>query len=303
MKPQSGSHFHGIYTALVTPMTRNQDVDYKKLESFTQYLVEAGIHGFTPLGSTGEFYALSPQERKKVIEVVLKVTKGSGAAVVPGTNAGSTREAIDYSKEAEKMGCDGVMLAAPYYSLPREEELFAHFKACNDAIGIPIMLYNYPGRTGVDLPPEFVARLAKLKNIKYIKESTGEMPRCALIQRLCGDAMNVFCGCDTLGYQFFMTGAVGWTGGVVNALPRCHVKLWDLCQAGAFLAAEEHFRSFLPVLELMEGGGRYTCWVKEACKLMGHDVGPCRQPLGRATKEESAALKAALKSCEKIERE
>ena len=293
--------FFGIYTALVTPMTRDQEVDYQKLESFTDYLIGAGLHGLTPLGSTGEFYALSPEERTQVLGVVLR-TANKRIPVVPGTNAGSTREVIAYSRQAEKMGCAGVMLAAPYYSLPTQEELFAHFKAVNDAIGIPIMLYNYPGRTGVDLTPEFVARLAELKNIRCIKESTGEMPRIAMIQRLCGDAMKVFCGCDTIAVQSFLVGAVGWTGGVVNALPRCHVKVWDLCQAGKFDAAARYYKKFLPVLELMEGGGRYTAWVKAACQIMGHDCGNPRQPLGPATKEEMAKLKQALAGCRSEER-
>lgn len=298
--PASGgglSSIRGIFSALVTPMTEKQEVDYKQLAAFTQYLLDAGVHGLTPLGSTGEFYALSPEERQKVLEVVLD-TVADRVPVVPGTNAGSTRDVVAFSRQAEQLGCAGVMLAAPYYSLPTPDELFAHFKAVNDGIGIPIMLYNYPGRTGVDLAPEFVARLAELKNIRFIKESTGEMPRIAMLQRLCGDSMGVFCGCDTIALQSFLTGAIGWTGGVVNPLPKCHVKLWKLAvEEKNYDAARAHYEKFLPVLELMEGGGRYTAWVKEACALMGHDVGPPRQPLTRATKQQSATLKSALKPC------
>lgn len=295
------SSFRGVYSALVTPMTKSGDIDFKKLASFSEYLVDAGVHGLTPLGSTGEFYALSPEEREKVIKTVLSAV-GKKIPVVPGTNASSTREVIAFSKQAEKLGCPGVMLAAPYYSLPTPDELFAHFKAVNDAIGVPIMLYNYPGRTGVDMSPEFVAKLAKLKNIRYIKESTGEMPRIAMLKRLCGDAMGVFCGCDTIALQAFMMGAIGWTGGVVNPLPRCHAQLFELSMAGDWDAAKELYEKFLPVLELMEGGGRYTCWVKAACKLMGNDVGEPRGPLGSATAAEIATLKRALKACSAIEK-
>jgi 4-hydroxy-tetrahydrodipicolinate synthase len=297
----SSAPFAGVYSALVTPMTKSGDIDFRKLAAFSQYLVDAGVHGLTPLGSTGEFYALDPDERAKVIEVVLDAV-GNRVPVVPGTNASSTREVIDFSKEAEKMGCPGVMLAAPYYSLPTEDELFAHFKAVNDAIGVPIMLYNYPGRTGVDMKPEFVARLAKLKNVRYIKESTGEMPRIAMLKRLCGNRLGIFCGCDTIALQSFLMGATGWTGGVVNALPRCHSQLFELALAGDFGGAAALYEKFLPVLELMEGGGRYTCWVKAACKLMGHDVGEPRGPLGPATTQEIAALKKALKGCASIEK-
>ncbi len=213
---------HGIFSALVSPTRPNGDLDLPQLARMTEYLITSGVHGLTPLGSTGEFYALSPEERTQVLRTVLDTTKGR-IPIVPGTNAGSTRDVIHFSQQAEALGCAGVMLAAPYYSLPTPAELFAHFKAVNDAITIPIMLYNYPGRTGVDMPPEFVARLAKLKNIRYINQSTGEMPRIATLRRLCGDSMKVFCGCDTIALQAFLMGAIGWTGGVVNALPRSHV--------------------------------------------------------------------------------
>jgi 4-hydroxy-tetrahydrodipicolinate synthase len=296
------SQFRGVYSALVTPMSKSGDIDFKKLAAFSEYLANAGVHGLTPLGSTGEFYALSPEERTKVIQTVLDAV-GDQIPVVPGTNASSTREVIAFSKQAEKMGCPAVMLAAPYYSLPTPDELFAHFKAVNDAIGVPIMLYNYPGRTGVDMSPEFVARLAKLKNVRYIKESTGEMPRIAMLKRLCGDAMGVFCGCDTIALQAFMMGAIGWTGGVVNPLPRCHVQLFELSMSGQWKAAQALYEKFLPVLELMEGGGRYTCWVKAACKIMGHDVGDPRGPLGPAAPAEIATLKKALKACASLEKQ
>lgn len=282
-------------------MRGDQNLDLDKLAAFTDHLVKQGIHAITPLGSTGEFYALSPEERARVLEVVLE-SVADRIPVVPGTNAGSTRDVIAFSRQAEALGCAGVMLAAPYYSLPTPEELFAHFRAVNDAIGIPIMLYNYPGRTGVDMSPEFIARLAgKCKNVRYIKESTGEMPRIAQLQRLCGKGVGVFCGCDTIALQALLMGAVGWVGGVVNPLPRCHVKLYDLALAGKWEEAKTHFEKFLPVLELMEGGGRYTSWVKAACKLMGHDCGPLRQPLGAATATEVATLKKALQGCRAME--
>jgi 4-hydroxy-tetrahydrodipicolinate synthase len=294
--------FSGVFSAMVTPMTRDGEVDYAGVRKFTEYLVDSGVHGLTPLGSTGEFYALSPDEREKVLHTVLEAV-GGRVPVVPGTNAGSTREAIAYSRKAERMGATGVMLAAPYYSLPTQEELFAHFKAINNAVGVPIMIYNYPGRTGVDMGPEFIARLAELKNVKYVKESTGEMPRIAMLRRLCGDKIGVFCGCDTIALQAFLVGAIGWVGGVVNVVPRCHVKLYELgVEKRDFAAGETLFEKMLPLLELMEGGGKYTQFVKAACGLMGHAVGAPRGPLAAATKAEAAQLKGTLKFCSSEER-
>ncbi len=288
-------NFHGVYAALVTPMKANEDVDFAKLGAFADHLIGQGVHGLIPLGSTGEYYALSADERERVIRATLEAAAGR-VPVVAGTNAGSTRDVIAFSRQAEELGCAGVMLAAPYYSLPRPEELFVHFKAVSDAIGTPIMLYNYPGRTGVDMSPEFIERLAGLKNLRYVKESTGEMPRITELLRRCGDRLGVFCGCDTIALESLMVGAIGWVGGVVNVLPASHAALYELTVVKKdYVAARKLFFEMLPTLELMEGGGKYTQWVKAACGLMGHNCGAPRRPLGPASKAELAELRKALR--------
>lgn len=291
------SGFHGVFAALVTPMTRDEQLDLERLGSFTDYLIGSGVHGLVPLGSTGEYYALSSAEREQVLRQTLEAAAGR-VPVVAGTNAGSTRDVIAFSRQAESLGCDGVMLAPPYYSLPRLDELFAHFRAVDAAIGIPIVLYNYPGRTGVDMPPDFLERFAGLKNIRYVKESTGEMSRITELLRRCGDRLGIFCGCDTIALESLMVGAIGWIGGVANVLPRSHVKMYELAVVKRDLsAAKELFFEMLPVLEMMEGGGKYTQWVKAGCGVMGHPCGPPRAPLAAATKEELQRLRKALKSC------
>jgi len=286
--------FHGVYVALVTPMKANEEIDYARLSELTDRLIRKGVHGLIPLGSTGEFYALSAAEREAVLRTVLEVTDGR-VPVVAGTNAGATRDVIAFSRQAEQLGCDGVMLAAPYYSLPRPAELHAHFRAVNDAIGVPIMLYNYPGRTGVDMTPDFIAKLAELKNVRYVKESTGEMPRITELLRRCGDRLGVFCGCDTIALESLMLSAIGWVGGVANVLPVSHVKLYELAvEKKHYPAARKLFFEMLPVLELMEGDGKYTQWVKAACGLMGQPVGAPRAPLRAATAAERKRLQTAL---------
>jgi len=291
------STFRGVFSALVTPMQANGEIDYPKLGQFSDYLIHKGVHGLVPLGSTGEYYALSADERERVIRTTLDAV-AARVPVIAGTNAGSTFDVIAFSRQAEELGCDGVMLAAPYYSRPRPEELYTHFRAINNAMGIPIMLYNSPGRTGVDMSPELIARLAALKNIRYVKESTGEMPRITTLLRLCGDRLGVFCGCDTIALESLMVGAVGWVGGVVNVLPRSHVRLYTLAvEKRDPVAARKLFFQMLPMLELMETGSKYTQLVKAACGLMGHDCGAPRRPLGPASKAECARLKAALRLC------
>ena len=285
---------HGVLAALVTPMTADEEIDFGRLAEHIEYLIRQGIHGLIPLGSTGEYYALSPAERHDVLRATIAAAAGR-VPVVAGTNAGSTREVVEYSRQAERLGAVGVLLAPPYYSLPRLDELFEHFRAVNDAIGIPIMLYNYPGRTGVDMLPDLIERLATLANVRYVKESTGEIVRISTLIRRCGDRLGVFCGADTAALESFTLGAVGWVGGVANVLPKSHVELYELAvQQRDYDAARRLYFAMLPTLGLMEGEGKYTQYVKAACGLKGYPVGPPRRPLRPATADECDHLREAL---------
>jgi len=286
---------HGILAALVTPMTAAEKVDLDTLSEITDHLIRKGLHGLIPLGSTGEFYALTSQERHDVLKATIEAA-GGRVPVLAGANAGSTRDVVDYCRQAERLGAAGVMLAPPYYSRPTLDELFEHLRAANDAIGIPIMLYNYPGRTGVDMTPDFIGRLAELNNVRYVKESTGEMERITRLIRTCGDRMGIFCGCDTLALECFAVGAIGWVGGVANVLPKSHARLYNLAVGRRdHAAARRLFYKMLPLLELMEGSGKYTQFVKAACGLVDHPVGPPRRPLRPATAQEKARLREALR--------
>ncbi len=285
----------GVCAALVTPMTGSGAVDCDRLESFVEYLIGAGVDTLIPLGSTGEYYALTDDERQQVIRCVLQAA-ADRVPVVAGTNAGSTADVIRYSQQAEQLGCAGVMLAAPYYSLPCGEELFQHFQAVDRQIGIPIMLYNYPGRTGVDLPPELIERLTALRNVQFVKESTGDMTRVAELIRRCGSRLGVLCGCDTLALESLAVGAIGWVGGVVNVVPGAHAALWrEMALSHNLDAARQLYYQLLPLLHLMEGGGKYTQFVKAACRIMGQDVGSPRPPLQEPDSDELAALQVALR--------
>ncbi len=298
----SHTHFslHGIFAALVTPLNQAGEVNEQALASLVDYLVRQGVHGLVPLGSTGEYYALTAEERMRVIRVTLEAVAGR-VRVLAGTNAGSTADVVSFSRQAEQLGCDGVMLAAPYYSLPTEDELFEHFREVDQAIGVPIMLYNYPGRTGVDMSPAFIERLAGLPNVAYVKESTGEMTRVTELIRRCGTQLGVFCGCDTLALESFAAGAIGWVGGVVNVIPAAHVALFNTAVIrGDYAAARAEFYRMLPLLELMEGGGKYTQFVKAACALLGQEVGVPRAPLRAASTREIEQLRDALAAMSQI---
>ncbi len=290
------SMLKGVVAALVTPMTAKEELDLDRLGEIVNHLIGEGVQGLAPLGSTGEYYALRPGERKAVVKATLEAA-AERVPVIVGVNAGSTREVVEYACEAQALGADGILLAAPYYSLPTANELFEHFRIVNEAIGIPIMLYNYPGRTGVDMTPALIERLAELENIRYVKESTGDITRVGEILRRTGGKMAVFCGCDTLALESLRLGAVGWVGGVVNVLPKEHVQLFELaCDETDGLAAETLYRRLLPILSVMEGEGKYTQFVKAGCELVGRPVGPPRRPLLPPTPEEIGRLRQKLKS-------
>lgn len=284
---------HGILPAMVTPAAESGEPDYKTLETFVEHLIGAGVHGICPLGSTGEYYALSDRERQQVLKTTLD-TAGRRVPIVAGANGGSTRAVVRYCQEAEELGAAAVLLAAPYYSLPTADELFEHFRAVDRAIGIPIVLYNYPGRTGVDMTPDLIERLAQLDSVQYVKESSGDVTRISEIIRRCGGKITVFCGCDGEALEHFLLGATGWISGAFNFLCAPCVRLFDLAVTRKdFVAARELYYELLPVLARLEAG-KYTQLVKAGCALTGHPVGPPLRPLLPPGDEEVAELKALL---------
>jgi 4-hydroxy-tetrahydrodipicolinate synthase len=293
--------FEGIFPALVTPMTPGGEVDLDAMTALIESLItDGGVHGVIPLGSTGEFYALSDEEREAVVKTTIAASAGR-VPVLVGTNDSSTSRVVEHSKQAESLGADGLLLAAPYYSLPTHDELFEHFRAVNDAVGIPIMLYNYPGRTGVDMTPDLIERLADLENVQYVKESSGDVTRVSEIIRRCGDKVSVFCGCDCLAMESFVLGAIGWVGGIVNFLPQEHVQLFELAvREGDLLKARAHYYRLLPILSHIENSGTYTQLVKAGCELAGHVVGAPRAPLQAVAEKERDQLRAMFSDLRQI---
>lgn len=294
MASEAMSRFKGIFVALVTPMTADEEVDLDALGAAVEAMISRGVHGIAPLGTTGEYYALSPDERRAVVERVVRAAAGR-AAVMVGVNAGSTREVIAYAREAERLGADGLLLACPYYSLPTPDELVEHIRTVDANVGVPIMLYNYPARTGVDMTVDILERLVECGNVRYIKESTGDPARMTEIAARLGDAIALFCGCDTLAVEAFEAGAVGWVSGAANVLPDQLVELYvKAAEQKDIAGARAVFERMRPVLELLENGGKYTQLNKAGCGMMGRPAGPPRRPLLAPNDAESAALEQAL---------
>lgn len=287
--------FHGVFAVLVTPFTEDDKIDEKTLRKHLRFLIDEGkVHGILPTGSTGEFTALSDDERMQVADIVTGEVNGA-VPVVVGTAAVATRDTIRFSQYAEKAGADGVMVVPSYYCHPDEREMYGHYKALAESISIPIMLYNNPGTSGVDMQPDLIARLAEFDNISYVKESSGDMTRVAAIQRLCGDKMTVFCGCDNLALEMFLMGAGGWVVAPANMIPKQCVELFELAAVKKdFAKAKELYFKLLPLFNLLEGTGQYVQLTKAGLDILGRPYGKPRPPLLPPTDDLIKELKKIL---------
>ena len=267
--------FRGTYTVMITPFDSFGAVDTGILRRFVDWQIDSGIHGLVPLGSTGEFLSLSEDERALVAYTV--ITQAAGRVpVFVGTGAENTLDVMRYSRQAEALGADGVMIVPPFYSTPTEDELFEHYRRVGEAISLPIMLYNNPSTANVDLHPRMVARLSTIENCSLIKESTMDVTRVRDIIRLCGDRMSVFGG--IMGFESFIEGAVGWVAVASNVAPAEMSRLFQLTQASeTILAARALYLSYLPIIEFVGGGG-YVAGTKALLRHMGLDVGAPRPP-------------------------
>ncbi len=282
----------GTYTVLITPFTADGGaVDVAALKRLVNWQIEQGIHGLVPLGSTGEFLSLTRDERQLVIEACVETAAGR-VPVLIGTGAEWTRDAVEYAKEAERFGADGIMVIPPFYSSPTEDELFEHYRRIGEAIALPVMIYNNPATANVDLTPPIVARLSRIDNVRYIKESTLEVTRVRDIIELCGDRMTVFAG--ILGYESFWLGAQGWVAVCSNLLPRDSARLFELvADAGEKETALALYKKMLPIVRWV-GGHRYVSASKAGLAMMGLPVGAPRAPRLPLPQREVDALRADL---------
>ena len=281
--------FRGTYTVMITPHDDRQRVDLDALARLTEWQIRQGIHGLIPLGSTGEFLSMNQADRDGIVETVVKTAAGR-VPVLIGTGAEDTREALRLSREAERAGADGVMIIPPYYSTPTPEELYQHYKTIAHGIGIPIMVYNNPATSNVDLVPSLVQRLARIDGCDYIKESTLEVTRVRDIIRLCGDRMTVFGG--ILGFESFCEGAEGWVAVASNVAPAPMARLFELvANEEKLVEARELYTRWQPVISAV-GGHYYVAASKALLTHMGFAAGkplPPRLPL-------PAELDAAMKT-------
>ena len=284
--------FRGTYTVLVTPFTADgRHVDVPALRKLVNWQIEEGIHGLIPLGSTGEFLSLTDAQRIEVARTVIETAAGR-VPVLLGTGMEWTDDAIARSREAQALGADGVMVIPPFYSTPTGDELFEHYRRIGESIDLPIMIYNNPATANVDLTPELVARLSRIDNVSYIKESTLEVTRVRDIVELCGDRMTVFAG--ILGYESMCVGAQGWVAVCSNLLPKLSAQLYESTVLERDLdAGLAIYRTMLPVVRWV-GGHRYVSATKAGLAMMGLPVGEPRAPRLPLPQPERELLRADL---------
>ena len=284
--------FRGTFTALVTPF-RDGGIDVSAFETLIETQIAAGITGIVAIGTTGESPTLSHDERKQLIQLAV-ATANKRCLVLAGTGSNATEHAVADTKLAEKLGVDGALLVAPYYNKPSQEGLFRHFKAIADATSLPIMLYNIPGRCGVDISPEAVVRLAnECRNIVSIKEASGSVERVSDLRRRLPESFSILSGDDSLTLPFMAVGAAGVVSVASNLFPSEVCALIRACESADFKLAEKLHRKLLPLFKdlFIEPN---PVPVKTALGWRGAMSGDVRLPLCEMSEANQARLRETV---------
>lgn len=276
-----GQEFRGSYTVSVTPFTKDGgDIDEAAQRRFVDWQIEEGVPGLIILGTSGEFLAVSDAERTRLIEVTVDQAAGR-IPVLVGTMNAHTPTAVRYSKEAERLGAKGLMIVPPYYYTPTEDEIFNYYKAIAEAVSIPIMLYNNPFTSNVDLQPPLIARLTKaFDNIRYIKEASMDVGRVFDIVEATEGVMNVFAGERIV--ESYLLGAVGYVNPFGNYIPGPSSRICDLLAEGKVEEAKA-IQRHISIIEHTIAEGHPTwghqCYSKALAALAGYPMGDVRPPL------------------------
>ncbi len=283
----------GLLLPIPTPFKQDGSVDETALRNVIDFYIDNQASGIAPCGSTGEFAALTQEERRRVVEISIDEANGK-ITVLAGTHAITTAETVSLTKHAKDAGADGVLVVPPYYIKPSEEELYGHYAEIGK-VGIPVTVYNNPFTSKVDMRPELIAKLANdIDMVRYVKESSGVLQRIHEIFRLT-DKITVLCGSDDLALESFMMGAKGWVAAAGNICPKQASELFRL---SAIEKNNENalklYNRLLPLFNLLESTGRYVQYVKAGLDLLGHPVGQPRKPYLSITAKEREELRSMM---------
>jgi 4-hydroxy-tetrahydrodipicolinate synthase len=286
-------HVRGIIPPLVTPMRADEEVDYSRLRQLIDHLIGSGVHGIFVLGTTGECYALDAAEKQKIVATTVEHVNRR-LPVFAGTGAETTREAIQHTLMAEREGADGVSVITPYFITPSQAEIADHYRRIAERTALPVVLYSNPSTCGgLKIEPDTVARLAEVKNIVAIKDSSGDLQNLIETVRLVPDRFSVLQGRDTLIAPALMFGARGSVPASGNIAPKLVVEIYEAFVAGDVERSKAAQRRLSPVrLALMMGTAPGV--VKQAMALTGWEVGPSRSPIAPLSADKRAKLKEIL---------
>ncbi|QCJ70282.1 4-hydroxy-tetrahydrodipicolinate synthase [Providencia heimbachae] len=286
-------NFHGILVPIVTPFHNDLSLNIIALADLTEKLIDKGVTGLVVCGTTGEYYALSEDERKTVLTTVSKIAKGR-VTLIAGINDLSTEGAIKRAEQAKALGYEGLMLSPPAYSLPDQQGVYAHYEKVASSTDLPIIMYNFPARIGIEIEYETVVKLAKIKNIVAIKESSGDFSRALHLLQTPFDDFEVICGCDDQPLDFFFWGAKSWIAGAGNVFPAEQVAIFNASQQEDWGKAKQIMNEIYPAIYSMESGN-YNQKAKAGCLKGTFNVGPVRLPLSNMTEQERNAFLSLIK--------
>jgi 4-hydroxy-tetrahydrodipicolinate synthase len=285
------TRFRGSFTALVTPF-KNGALDEQAFRGLVDWQIAEGTNGLVPVGTTGESPTLSHDEHRQVVDWCVAQAKGR-VPVVAGAGSNSTKEAIDLAKHAEKAGADAVLIVTPYYNKPTQDGLYQHFKAINDAIGIPIIIYNIPGRSVIDMSVDTMKRLFELPNIAGVKDATANVARVSLQREALGEGFNQLSGEDATALGFNAHGGHGCISVTSNVAPRLCAEFQGACLRGDYAAALKLHDKLMPLhtalfIETNPSPAKY------ALSLLGRCADTVRLPMVLVAEKTKAAVRAAM---------
>jgi 4-hydroxy-tetrahydrodipicolinate synthase len=282
----------GVMPALVTPFEVDGGIDFPAMERLMTHLRAAGVTGWVPNGSTGEYFSQSTEERRLTLQFV-KDFAAPGEMLIAGTNAPATREVIDQTRMARDIGYDTVLLAPPFYTRPTEAELARHYEAVLEAVDVNIVLYSYPAKDGSDISFDVLDHFADNPRVIGIKESSGSLQRAIDIATRYEGKIQLVSGSDDIALDFMFWGANSWICGPSNCMARACTDLDRTFRAGDMVRAKQIMATLYRAMNILESG-KFVQKIKYGCDLQGMPVGACRAPLGPLSDTEQAEFRAAM---------
>lgn len=288
--------FDGIWTPVVTPLHDDGSINYDQIGTVVDHLITAGVHGLIIGGTTGEYYAFSHDDRLALFDAYIKAND-KRLPLVAGINAATTEQALAFGEHAKRVGYDALLVATPFYSQPAQDELVTHVEQIDDALDMPIMLYNFPDRTGTPMSREFIDAIKQRPNVQSIKESTGSIERLHMLANEYHQDIQLCCGMDDQALEYFAWGVTSWVAGASNFLPKQHLALYEACvEKKDFVEGRRVMQELMPMLQLLEQGGKFCQYIKYGCELAGMPVGPAHSPLRALNEKEKSDFKKVYRN-------